>query len=138
MTAYIPEKVRKQVAERANYRCEYCLMPERFLATFFHVDHIRSVKHGGNADMTNLAYACPHCNQYKGSDIGTFADEENEMIVRFYNPRRDRWMEHFEVVLGEIIPRTAIGRATITILNINQPERLLLRRELLLIGQYPG
>ena len=43
----IPKNLREQVARRAKYRCEYCLVPERFLATIFHIDHIRSLKHGG-------------------------------------------------------------------------------------------
>lgn len=138
MTAYISDKLRQQVADRANYCCEYCLMPERFLATFFHIDHIRSLKHGGHSGMDNLAYACPHCNQFKGSDVGTFADAEGETLIRFFNPRKDKWHDHFQIIVGEIIPKTAIGRATVTILTVNQPERLVLRRELMLIGQYPG
>lgn len=138
MTGYISEKLRQQVAQRARHSCEYCLMPERFLATFFHIDHVRSLKHGGSSESSNLAYACPHCNQHKGSDVGTFSDDEGETLTRFFNPRRDLWDDHFGVSFGEIIPKTLIGTATVTILNVNQSERLILRRELMLIGQYPG
>lgn len=138
MTPYIPKKVRQQVIERAKYRCEYCLIPEQFLATYFHVDHVRSLKHGGNSDFDNLVYACPHCNQHKGSDVGTFADDDGEILIRFFNPRRDTWINHFEAVEGEIVAISAIGQATVTILNFNQPERLILRRELALLGLYPG
>ncbi len=60
------------------------------------------------------------------------------LLIRFFNPRTDSWTEHFSVVSGEIIPKTLIGTATVTILNFNQPERLVLRQELSLIGQYPG
>ncbi len=77
MATYISEKLRQQISSRAGYRCEYCLIPERFLATFFHIDHIRSLKHGGQSTFNNMAYACPHCNQHKGSDVGTFVDIAN-------------------------------------------------------------
>ncbi len=138
MTVYIPEKIRQQVIDRARNRCEYCLMPEQFSATFFHIDHVRSLKHSGNSSPDNLAYTCPHCNQHKGSDVGTFIDDTGETLIRFFNPRRDNWTDHFQIIAGEIMARTAIGNATVTILNMNQPERLILRRELMQIGQYPG
>ena len=126
-----------QVSQRSQFRCEYCLMPEAFLASIFHVDHIRSRKHGGKTILSNLAYACPHCNQNKGSDIATFDDETDETIVRFFNPRKDTWHEHFEINIGEILPKTAIGNATIKILDFNQPERIILRQALIAIGEYP-
>ena len=56
MKTRISESMRRQVAERAEYRCEYCLIPEKFLASIFHVDHIRSQKHKGKTILTNLAY----------------------------------------------------------------------------------
>lgn len=138
MDRYISDKLRQQISKRAGYRCEYCLIPERFLATFFHIDHIRSLKHGGQTTIGNLAYACPHCNHHKGSDVGTFIGDEGDQLVRFFNPRRDSWPDHFNAISGEILPKTPIGEATATILNFNQPERLILRQELALIGQYPG
>ena len=137
MRVRIAEKLRQYVAERARCYCEYCRMPEAFLATVFHVDHVRSLKHGGKTDADNLAYACPHCNQNKGSDVATFTDDENDTLVRFYNPRRDTWQDHFSVDNGEIIPKSPVGKATATILDFDQPERLILRQALAKIGQYP-
>lgn len=133
----ITEKLRKLVIERSNRCCEYCLIPEAFLATFFHVDHIRSLKHGGKNSFDNLAYACPHCNQNKGTDVGTFIDEEVTSVVRFFNPRKDIWTEHFKIIDGEIRPLTPIGLATIKILDFNQAERVVLRQALISIGMYP-
>lgn len=52
----------------------------------------------------------------------------NGEIVRLYNPRRDRWREHFKLEKGEIIPLTAIGRVTVKLLQINRPERVEERR----------
>jgi 5-methylcytosine-specific restriction endonuclease McrA len=108
----ISEKLRLQVAQNANFKCEYCLIPEYFLATTFHIDHIRSIKHRGESLPINLAYACPHCNQNKGSDIASYNDQEE--ITRFFNPRSDNWEEHFEVNPNGIIAHlTAIGEVTI-------------------------
>lgn len=137
MSRAISDALRRQVAERAGYRCEHCLVPERFLATIFHIDQIRSVKHGGANVLENLAYPCPHCNQNKGSDVATFLDEEGETTIRIFNPRKDEWTNHFEAIDGEILSKTAIGMATLKLLEMNQPDRLIFRRALAEAGHYP-
>lgn len=137
MSQSISPFLRSQVAERAAFRCEYCLVPERFLATVFHVDHVRNLKHGGLTQLENLAYACPHCNQNKGSNVATFADEIGEVTVRIFNPRRDTWEVHFELDQGLVLAKTAIGKATIDVLGMNQPDRLIFRQALAAAGYYP-
>jgi hypothetical protein len=74
----------------------------------FHIEHIKSLKHGGLTVLPNLAYCCPDCNAFKGSDLGTFA-ENDEYLVRFFNPRKDFWDEHFELQNGCIYGQTDIG-----------------------------
>ena len=129
----ISEKLRQQVAKNADFRCEYCLTPEFFLATTFHIDHIRSIKHGGKTILQNLAYACPHCNQNKGSDIASYTDEDE--LVRLFNPRNDIWDEHFEVIKSGIItPISSIGEVTVNTLSFNQLERIIFRKSLIEIG----
>ena len=129
----ISEKLRQQIAENANFKCEYCLTPEFFLATTFHIDHIRSIKHGGKTLLQNLAYACPHCNQNKGSDIASYTDEDE--LVRLFNPRKDVWDEHFEVIeSGIFFPLSSIGEVTISMLSFNQTERVIFRKSLIEIG----
>ncbi len=132
----ISEKLRLQVAQSADFKCEYCLTPEFFLATTFHIDHIRSVKHGGKTTLRNLAYACPHCNQNKGSDIASYSNDDE--IVRLFNPRIDFWIEHFEVLSnGTISYLSSIGEATINTLRFNQLERIIFRKSLIEIGVIP-
>ena len=89
MSSYVSEELRRLVAARAGYVCEYCLIHED--DTFFEceVDHIISVKHGGPTEEKNLAYACLPCNRHKGSDIGSILGETGQ-LVRFFNPRVDR------------------------------------------------
>lgn len=58
MTRYISDSLRKKVEKRANYVCEYCLISIE--ETFFggEIDHIVSIKHGGQTVFENLALAC--------------------------------------------------------------------------------
>lgn len=62
MRKSISEKIRLLVAKRANYCCEYCLVHQDYQFLAFDIDHIVSVKHGGGNEITNFAFACPHCN----------------------------------------------------------------------------
>ena len=62
MARYIPEDIRLLVSKRANHRCEYCRIHERHSYLAFHIEHIISLKHGGDSDPANLAYVCPICN----------------------------------------------------------------------------
>lgn len=136
MSSVIPDSVRRVVARRADYRCEYCLVREFDSFLPFQIDHIASQKHGGGSELENLAYACPHCNQHKGTDLATFLDDYND-IVPLFNPRLQNWGDHFEIDEGIISSKTKIGLATIKTLKLNQPERLMQRQILMEIGRYP-
>jgi 5-methylcytosine-specific restriction endonuclease McrA len=58
MPSYINEELRRLVALRAEYLCEYCLIHEEDTFYGCEVDHIISLKHGGPTEAENLAYAC--------------------------------------------------------------------------------
>ena len=131
-----PEK-RAAVAIRANYVCEYCLIAEEDSYFRFQIEHIISRKHGGSSELENLALACVFCNRYKGSDIASLTLETKE-LVRFYNPRIDRWHEHFRLNGIIIEPLTEIGGATIRILQINHNDQILERQVLSRRGLYPS
>lgn len=131
MSRYIPDKLRALVAHRAGFRCEYCRLLAEDAFFSFHIDHIVSSKHGGETSADNLAYACQICNLNKGSDIATFISDLRKPI-RFFNPRIDIWTEHFEIeTTGFISPKTQIGAATINIFDINQPDSIIERREMI-------
>ncbi len=137
MRGYISDELRRLVAARAEYLCEYCLLHEDDTYFGCQIDHIISVKHGGATDADNLAYACPFCNRHKGSDIGSIVRETNE-FVRFFNPRLDSWAEHFRLNGAVIEPLTSIGEATARILGFNDAEQVLERRALIETGSYPS
>lgn len=139
MNDYIPALLRQQIYERANDQCEYCLIPQVAVLVSLEIDHIIARKHGGETEGNNLALACRLCNKYKGSDL-TSIDPQSGEIVPLYNPRHQRWQDHFRLVEAHIAPLTATGRVTVALLQLNRPERVA-EREILLAAdviQFPG
>lgn len=102
----------------------------------FELDHIIAQKHGGTDEIENLAYACAHCNQHKGSDLVTVLETFDE-YVPIFNPRIHTWEEHFLVNEGEILHKSRIGQATVKLLRFNEPDLLILRKLLQKLGRYP-
>ncbi len=133
MRQAIPDKIREFVANRAGFSCEYCQIHSDDMFLSFEIDHIISIKHGGKNDIENLAFACPHCNQHKGTDFATI---QKDTIIRLFNPRKEIWKEHFESKNGEIISRTLIGEVSIKIFQLNKPDLIILRQILKEAGRY--
>lgn len=121
------------VRRRARSRCEYCLLPESLVSTPFQFDHIIAQSHGGESTADNLAYACFHCNNFKGPNVAG-VDPDSGEIVRLFHPRRDRREEHFVWDGAQLVALTPAGRATIRTLRLNHPHRLAVRRSLLQEG----
>ena len=66
----------------------------------------------------------------KGSDIASI-DLVTGQMVGLFNPRTQRWSEHFRLQEdGRIVPLTAVGRVTETLLRLNLPDRLEVRANL--------
>lgn len=128
--------LREQVADRAGNRCEYCHLPERLTSLPFQLDHIIAEKHGGETSLDNLAYACLHCNTFKGPNIAG-RDHETSQTVRLFDPRRDTWDDHFEWDGPVLRARTAVARVTIVVLRVNLSYRVALRESLIEEGFFP-
>lgn len=73
-------------------------------------------------------YCCEYC-------IATVVPSGD--IVPLYNPRKHKWSEHFSIDDGFILAKTSTGEGTITLLKLNDPDRLILRRILEEAGRYP-
>ena len=127
---------RQTIANRANHLCEYCLIAEADSFYGCQVDHIISLKHGGSSDVDNLAFACALCNRAKGSDVGSIAKSGD--FIRFFNPRTDRWFDHFRLEGATIHPLTPIGEVTVRIFGFNDSARLHERKEMIRFGTYPS
>jgi 5-methylcytosine-specific restriction endonuclease McrA len=136
MSEKISEAMRRQVAARAGYRCEYCRRLEADSFIRYQIDHIISRKHGGKTSLDNLAYACPVCNNAKGSDLSTMLPGQDH-LVRLFHPRKDNWFEHFEAFNAEIKAKTDVGEATVNLLKMNDVERILERLDLAEAGLFP-
>lgn len=135
--SYINADLRRLVAERADYLCEYCLIAEADRSSAYQVDHIISVKHGGLTTEDNLALACVFCNLQKGTDLGSIVWRTGE-LVRFFNPRRDFWGDHFRAQESLIQPLTDIGEVTARIFDFNDNDRIIERQALMVVGRYPS
>lgn len=136
MSRAIPSSVRKFVAERADFRCEYCRVAEADSNYAYHIEHIISRQHGGSDHPDNLAYACSICNWKKGSNIATILEKGGSFIPLF-NPRTNNWFDHFAVENGVFAAKTLIGAATIKLLELNFLDKIIERRELARAGRYP-
>jgi hypothetical protein len=124
-------ELRQQVRERAGGRCEYCRLPDRIELTGpFHVEHIIARQHRGTDDLSNLAWACSRCNRHKGTNLSA-VDPDTQNVVSLFNPRQEKWDDHFEIVGALIRGTSAVGRATVQLLQINAERRVELRSELI-------
>jgi len=124
------------VRSRADGVCEYCRVPEDLDPLPFCIDHIIAQKHRGPTAESNLALACYNCNSYKGPNISGI-DPDTRQLSRLFHPRRDSWETHFEWDGARLVGRTAVGRATSDVLNINDRNRLEHRRLLIRDGRLP-
>ena len=129
------DRLLHHVRQRAAGRCEYCRLPEKSTSVPFEIDHIIARKHRGRTVASNLAMACWYCNSFKGSDIAGL-DPATGKLTRLFNPRRHLWTWHFRYDGSLLIGRTAIGRTTIQVLQVNCADAVTLRESLLAEGLF--
>jgi len=132
----VPERLRRTVQERAQGKCEYCLIHEDFTLLSHEPDHIIAEKHGCATVAENLAWSCTQCNRFKGSDVGSF-DLVSQKFVPLFNPRTQQWKRHFKLDGPYIHPLTASGRITVTLLKRNDIHRIDERTPFVETGHYP-
>ena len=125
---HVPPGMRQAVILRAGNRCEYCGLAQDGQAATFHIDHIVPVVAEGDTSLANLALACVSCSLRKGAR--QFAmDPGSGVSVPLFNPRRDRWSEHFAWTDTTILGLTPTGRATSELLKLNRLLILAIRAE---------
>lgn len=90
----ISKKLRTKIEKRAKNRCEYCLTIMATSTQPFEVEHIFPESLGGETTLSNLALSCRGCNSHKYNHIKGF-DEISKKEVALFNPRIDKWTEHF-------------------------------------------
>lgn len=133
----IAGETREIVVRRAQGACEYCRLPQEASVLPHQVDHIIGRQHHGTDEPANLCLCCLRCNLKKGPNIAS-VDPESGAIVPLYHPRQSAWRAHFALGIdGSITGRTPEGRATVRLLEMNDPERLRVRSLLMRRGRYP-
>jgi hypothetical protein len=126
------------IARRAEHRCEYCAAPEAVFNFPFEVEHVVPSSRGGSDHESNLALTCRSCNIHKSAALSGW-DDGSQTETTLFNPRLDRWREHFELDLdrGEIRGLTATGRVTVAQLRMNEPVQLMARLLWIQLRLYP-
>lgn len=135
MSSDLSADLRQFIDTRANSCCEYCLLPQSASLHKHKPDHIVPRQHGGKTEENNLALARLRCNRYQGPNVGSF-DPQTGHLVPFYDPRTQRWSDHFELDGAVIRPLTAEARVTVKILRLNDEERVVERQKLIDAGRY--
>lgn len=138
MSTQVPAEIQARVRAAARDRCGYCLCPQSLHPELLEIDHIVPLGRGGDDDELNLWLACGHCNGRKSARIG-YRDPVTALVVSLFNPRIDRWPEHFTwnedgtVIVG----LTATGRATVYALQLNHPRLIVVRMNWARAGWHP-
>jgi len=138
VAVYLPAALRKQLLDADDHRCVYCGTPQANSGSPMVIDHILARSKGGDTVFENLCFACYRCNLYKGPHIEAI-DAVSGVIVPLFHPRKDRWDEHFtwDESYLYILGVTAIGRATVTLLRMNNTIIVDARRNWVRLGWRP-
>ena len=138
MSVYIPVRLRSRIQKVGRNRCAYCLTSEMNSGIPSAHDHIHPRIKGGKTEFENLCQACRPCNEFKGDETEAIDPLSGERVPLF-NPRTERWTNHFEWSLDgtQIIGLTNIGRATIIALQMNNPTIATARRRWTIAGWHP-
>lgn len=125
----ISSAIEARVRAAACYRCGYCLTPQSLLTWTLELEHLYPVALGGTDDEENLWLSCHAYNQFKNIQIQAY-DPVTGRLVWLFNPRRQKWKRHFQWSIDgtEILGRTAIGRATVLALKLNNAYAVTARR----------
>ena len=134
----INDALRKQIRAEARNRCGYCLSLQKYVLGVLEIDHIIPQAKGGTDDPDNLWLACRLCNGYKGVQT-TALDTKTAKTTQLFNPRKQKWSQHFQWNSNgtQIVGKTAIGRATVNALQLNNFIAVTVREQWVQAGWHP-
>jgi hypothetical protein len=136
--AKISKALKAQLISRANECCEFCRAQLEYSPNNFHIEHHIPLSRGGADSVENLTFACPQCNLHKAAKTEAI-DPLTQETVPLFNPRQMNWSDHFRWSddTSQMLGETAIGRATIALLQTNRTGMVNLRRVLHRQGFHP-
>jgi hypothetical protein len=102
------------------------------------IEHIIHESIGGLTVRENLWLACHRCNKFKGERT-QFVAPVTKTEVPIFNPRTQKWHEHFHWSLDGtlIIGDTPSGRVTIDALQLNNEYVVEARRLWVIADWHP-
>jgi HNH endonuclease len=138
VSTYVSESLKSQIDAADSRRCSYCLTSEANSGIPMTYDHILPRSKGGTTTFENLCLACRTCNEFK-SDIIKAEDPLKGEQSSLFNPRTQIWTEHFTWSLDSTRAEglTAVGRATIAILRMNNLVIVAARWRWTISGWHP-
>jgi hypothetical protein len=138
MSAYLSVELRRLLEKADDGQCVYGQTRVENTGQALTTDHIQPVASGGETEFSNLCRACRSCNEAKGDQTQAIDPLTGE-TVPLYHPRQDRWGDHFawDQTGTRIFGLTAIGRATIIALDMNNVLILFARRRWVNAGWHP-
>jgi hypothetical protein len=112
--------------------------PPRLVLGPLEIEHIVPRAKRGSDAISNLWLSCRLCNNYKGTRIDGL-DPRSGRRDRLYNPRRQRWSDHFKWSDDglKIVGLTPRGRATAIAFQLNNVIAVLVRAEWIAAGWHP-
>jgi len=133
----IPTRLRRQIAERDGHRCSYCRSPESVGVPMV-IDHVIPQSAGGATDINNLVLCCYRCNEFKGARLNA-PDPRSGGPVPLFNVCTQDWHKHFAWSQDglRVIGQSAIGRATVEALHLNNEWLVSARRVWISAGLHP-
>jgi len=135
---YLPVDLRDQLLAVDDRRCAYCFTTEANSGQPMTVDHIVPTAQDGPTTFDNLCFCCRRCNEFKGSATAG-QDPLTAGTVQLFNPRAQEWSAHFtwDASATRIMGLTAVGRATVIALNMNNEVIVDARRRWVSVGWHP-
>lgn len=134
----ISQATRKHLAQQALFRCGYCLTQELVSGVPLTIEHLLPRAKGGSNEEENLWLSCRLCNEAKGV-LTDAIDSETGEFAPLFNPRLQRWVDHFSWVDGgtKVLGLTPTGRATVSALSLNTEFRVCTRTLWVEVGWHP-
>jgi 5-methylcytosine-specific restriction endonuclease McrA len=134
----ISRAVRERVRIAARNRCGYYHAPQELVLGPLEIDHVLPEGQGGTSNEDNLWLACSVCNSHKAAKLMAL-DSTTQTVVPLFNPRLNRWNEHFrwDGDGAHALGITPIGRATVVALHLNNHQSVEVRKAWNSYGCFP-
>jgi HNH endonuclease len=138
VSVYVRVELQQKIREHFGDCCAYCRTAEFLTAMTFEFEHIQPLVAGGETTFENLCLACPFCNRQKGNRQSA-VDPESGLVVALFHPHQQVWLDHFSWADDgrELIGLTAIGRSTISLLQMNRTALVRARAMWIKLGEHP-